>query len=84
MAIYEQNKYTGMVCAKRGHPFEVDCGDEVAHRGFALVSKVNGHNLSASFEIGGESGELDNKQLATTTRKNRRLWSIKSSVCVFW
>ena len=68
VAIYEQSKHTGVVYAKRGHPFEVNCGDEVAHHRVALVSKVNGRNISASVEIGGESGEIDNKQLATTAR----------------
>ena len=74
VAIYEQSKHAGGECAKRGHPFEVDCGGEVAHRGVALVSRVNGDNLSAGIGIGEESRAINNKQLAAIARKNRRLW----------
>ena len=37
VAIDEESKCTGGVCAKRGHPFDVDCGGEVAHCGVALM-----------------------------------------------
>ena len=74
VAIDEESKCTGGVCAKRGHPFDVDCGGEVAHCGVFLVSKVNGDNLSARVDIVGESREIDNKQLAAIARKSRRVF----------